>query len=80
MGHAVQFRLGSVNPATPTIIKEQQADCYAGNFFRYVADGKAKHFTLNTGEGLNKILATMFFIRDPLSRFVSAFNSSDSSC
>jgi len=68
MGHAIQFRLGAksnMSQATPTIVKEQQADCYAGNFFRYVADGKAKHFTLNTGEGLNKILATMFFIRDP---------------
>jgi predicted metalloprotease len=68
MGHAVQFRLGeksNMSQSTPTILKEQQADCYAGNFFRYVADGKAKHFTLNTGDGLNKILATMFFIRDP---------------
>lgn len=68
MGHAVQFRLGeksNVSQATPTIVKEQQADCYAGNFFRYVADDKAKHFQLNTGQGLNKILATMFFIRDP---------------
>jgi predicted metalloprotease len=68
MGHAIQFRLGeksNMSQSTPTIVKEQQADCYAGNFFRYVADGKSKHFTINTGEGLNKILATMFFIRDP---------------
>lgn len=68
MGHAVQFRLGeksNISQATPTIVKEQQADCYAGGFFRYVAEGKAKHFTLNTGTGLNQALATMFFIRDP---------------
>ncbi|WP_189213483.1 neutral zinc metallopeptidase [Actinokineospora fastidiosa] len=68
MGHAVQFRLGeksNINQATPTIVKEQQADCYAGGFFRYVAEGKAKHFTMNTGTGLNQALATMFFIRDP---------------
>lgn len=68
MGHAVQFRLGeksNINQATPTIVKEQQADCYAGGFFRHVAEGKAKHFTINTGEGLNQVLATMFFIRDP---------------
>jgi predicted metalloprotease len=68
MGHAVQFRLGeksNINQSTPTIVKEQQADCYAGNFFAYIASGKAKHFTINTGDGLNKILATMFFIRDP---------------
>jgi hypothetical protein len=68
MGHAIQFRLGeksNINQSTPTIVKEQQADCYAGNFFSYIAAGKSKHFTINTGEGLNKILATMFFIRDP---------------
>ncbi len=68
MGHAVQFRLGAksnITQNTPTIIKEQQADCYAGGFFRWVAEGKAKHFDINTGTGLNHVLATMFFIRDP---------------
>ena len=68
MGHAVQFRLGeksNMNQTTPTIVREQQADCYMGNFMRWVAEGKSKHFQLNTGEGLNDILATVFFIRDP---------------
>jgi predicted metalloprotease len=68
MGHAIQFRLGdksNINQTTATIVKEQQADCYAGNFFSYVAEDKSKHFTINTGEGLNQVLATMFFIRDP---------------
>lgn len=68
MGHAIQFRLlekSNINQNTTTIVKEQQADCYAGNFFAHVAEGKSKHFQINTGEGLNKVLATMFFIRDP---------------
>ncbi|HVK22064.1 MAG TPA: neutral zinc metallopeptidase [Actinokineospora sp.] len=68
MGHAVQFRLGkksNIGQGTPTIVKEQQADCYAGAFFRHVAEGKAKHFEINVGKGLNQVLATMFFIRDP---------------
>ncbi|GAB3441417.1 neutral zinc metallopeptidase [Actinophytocola sediminis] len=68
MGHAVQYRLGeksNINQATSTIVREQQADCYMGNFFRYVAEDKATHFQINTGEGLNQILATLFFIRDP---------------
>lgn len=68
MGHAVQFRLGAksnISQATPTIVREQQADCYMGNFFRYVADDGSKHFQINTGEGLNDILATLFFIKDP---------------
>jgi predicted metalloprotease len=67
MGHAVQYKLGAVsgiNQATPSIIKEQQADCYAGNFFRWMAEGKSEHFRISTGPGLNKVLATMFFIRD----------------
>jgi predicted metalloprotease len=68
MGHAVQFRLGeksNMSQSTPTIVREQQADCYMGNFMRWVVDGKSKHFQLNTGKGLNDILATVFFIRDP---------------
>lgn len=68
MGHAVQFRLGdksNMSQSTPTIVREQQADCYMGNFMRYVVDGESKHFELNTGDGLNAILATLFFIRDP---------------
>ncbi|HEX4701560.1 MAG TPA: neutral zinc metallopeptidase [Pseudonocardiaceae bacterium] len=64
MGHAVQYRLGSVNEATPTIVKEQQADCYAGAFIRWVAAGNAPHFQISTGDGLNQVLATMMFIRD----------------
>lgn len=68
MGHAVQYRLGeksNMSQSTPTIVREQQADCYMGNFFRYVAEGDSKHFQINTGDGLNDILATLFFIRDP---------------
>ncbi|HVV23895.1 MAG TPA: neutral zinc metallopeptidase [Pseudonocardiaceae bacterium] len=64
MGHAIQFRLGSVNRNTPTIVKEQQADCYAGAFIRWAADGNAKHFRISTGDGLNEVLSTMMFIRD----------------
>src|SRR3954454_2598291 len=68
-GHAVQFKLGAksgITQATKTIVKEQQADCYAGAFFRWIADGKSKRFQISTGEGLNRIMATMFFIRDPV--------------
>ncbi|WP_291418276.1 hypothetical protein [Actinophytocola sp.] len=68
MGHAVQFRLGeksNMSESTPTILREQQADCYMGNFFRHVAEGDSKHFQINTGKGLNDILATLFYIRDP---------------
>jgi predicted metalloprotease len=68
-GHAVQFKLGgksNITQASKTILKEQQADCYAGAFFRWIADGKSKRFQISTGEGINNVLATMFFIRDPV--------------
>ncbi|RKR86329.1 putative metalloprotease [Micromonospora pisi] len=67
LGHAVQFRLGAasgITAQTSSIVKEQQADCYAGNFFRWVAEGNAPHFQISTGPGLNQILSTLFFIRD----------------
>ncbi|MFK3979088.1 neutral zinc metallopeptidase [Micromonospora sp. NPDC050397] len=67
LGHAVQFRLGatgSITARTSSIVKEQQADCYAGAFFRWVAEGNAPHFRISTGPGLNQILSTLFFIRD----------------
>ncbi|HWO67772.1 MAG TPA: neutral zinc metallopeptidase [Umezawaea sp.] len=63
MGHAVQFRLGAGGNA-PSIVKEQQADCYAGNYFRWVAEGNSERFQLSTGPGLNQILTTLFAIRD----------------
>jgi len=64
LGHAVQSRLGLVNQATPTIVAEQQADCFAGAFIRHVAEGGSEHFELSTGDGLNKVLASIFLLRD----------------
>lgn len=67
MGHAVQYRIAKQTGIThdsPSIVKEQQADCFAGAFFRWVALGHAKHFQMSTGDGLNQVLATMLFIRD----------------
>jgi predicted metalloprotease len=67
-GHAVQVRLGPashIDASTSSIVREQQADCYAGGFIRWVAEGHAPHFVLSTGAGLNQILSTLFFIRDP---------------
>jgi predicted metalloprotease len=62
LGHAVQTRLGAAGASS--IVREQQADCYAGSYFRYVADGDSPRFQISTGPGLNQILSTLFFIRD----------------
>jgi predicted metalloprotease len=66
-GHAIQYRLGEkagVSEDTPTIVKEQQADCFTGAYFRWMAEGRSKYFTVSTSEGLNQVMASMFFIRD----------------
>ncbi|MBL1075118.1 metallopeptidase [Nocardia sp. 2] len=63
-GHAIQNIANLVTRKTPTLVKEQQADCFAGSFIRHVAEGKAKHFTINTSDGLNQVLAATVAIRD----------------
>lgn len=66
-GHAVQFRLGDkagIAKNTPTVVKEQQADCFAGGYFRWVAEDKSKFYRVSTSEGLNQVMAAMFLIRD----------------
>jgi predicted metalloprotease len=65
-GHAVQRRAQLAGPATPTLLAEQQADCFAGVYMRWVAEGRSPRFTISTGEGLNDVLATMISLRDPL--------------
>ncbi|QXQ15690.1 metallopeptidase [Skermania piniformis] len=63
-GHAIQKQSGIVAEDEPGIVFEQQADCFAGAFMRHVAEGNANHFTLNTSDGLNSVLAATVSIRD----------------
>jgi predicted metalloprotease len=65
-GHAIQ-KLAKLNKkGTPTLVAEQQADCFAGVYMRWVAEGNSPRFTLSTGDGLNNLLAAMISFRDPL--------------
>ncbi|MFY2787831.1 metallopeptidase [Rhodococcus sp. MALMAid1271] len=63
-GHAIQHQSGLVGDDTPTIVAEQQADCFAGAFIRHVAEDDAPHFTINTSDGLNGVLAATVAVRD----------------
>lgn len=63
-GHSIQHQSGLVGEDTPTIVAEQQADCFAGAFIRHVAEGNAAHFTINTSDGLNGVLAATVAVRD----------------
>ncbi len=65
-GHAVQAKAHLVEKSTPVLVKEQQADCFAGVYLHWVASGQSPRFDLSTGDGLNHVLAGAIYIRDPL--------------
>jgi predicted metalloprotease len=61
-GHAVQARVGSPQSSIAT---ETQADCLAGSWTRWVADGKAKNSHLDEAQ-LDELLRGFFLLRDPV--------------
>ena len=65
-GHAIQYQSGLADNDTPTLVAEQQADCLAGTYMRWVAEDNSPRFALSTGEGLNNVLAAVIGFRDPL--------------
>lgn len=72
MGHAVQRRTGlslaeqRSNPEKyPTILIEAQADCYAGTFVRWVADGNAGYLTISK-DRLDTAMEALVVFRDPV--------------
>lgn len=76
-GHALQ-KQATLNPkGVPTLVAEQQADCLAGVYMRWVAEGKSPRFTLSTGDGLNNLLAAMISFRDPLLTEDDRYSSDD---
>lgn len=65
-GHALQTMAKLVTRKDPTIVREQQADCFAGVYMYYVADGKSPRFTISTSDGLDHVLAGIITTRDPV--------------
>ena len=65
-GHALQQIAKLVTRRDPTIVREQQADCFAGVYLFWVADGKSPRFTLSTADGLDHVLAGLITTRDPV--------------
>jgi predicted metalloprotease len=65
-GHALQHMAKLVTRRDPTIVREQQADCFAGVYLFWVADGKSPRFTLSTADGLDHVLAGVIITRDPV--------------
>jgi predicted metalloprotease len=65
-GHALQHMAKLVTRKDPTIVREQQADCFAGVYLFWVADGKSPRFVLSTADGLDHVLAGIIITRDPV--------------
>ncbi|HEY7054199.1 MAG TPA: peptidase [Mycobacterium sp.] len=68
-GHAIQYTMADLIHGDSLewgLTGEQQADCFAGTYMRWVVDGKSPRFTLNNGEGLTKVMLAMIMLRDPL--------------
>jgi predicted metalloprotease len=61
-GHAVQARVGSPRRSIAT---ETQADCFAGAWSSWVADGHAQHSQLQPAE-LDQLLRGYMLLRDPV--------------
>jgi predicted metalloprotease len=76
-GHSVQRQAKLNQRGTPTLVGEQQADCFAGAYMRWVAEGNSPRFTLSTGDGLNNLLASMISFRDPLLSEDDAYGGAD---
>nr|WP_174814636.1 peptidase [Mycolicibacterium agri] len=69
-GHALQWQAGLVGEQTSSIlVREQQADCLAGVYLRWVAEGNSPRFTLNTSRALDQVLAGAIAGRDPISTY-----------
>lgn len=65
-GHSIQQQGQLIRKSTPNLVGEQQADCMAGAYMRWVAEDRSPRFTLSTGDGLNGLLVTLLSIRDPV--------------
>jgi predicted metalloprotease len=64
-GHAIQARAGVLARDLPTIVSEQQADCFAGAWVAHVRDGGAAGITF-TDEDVRSGLVAMITVRDPV--------------
>ena len=62
-GHAIQARAG-ISESLPTVVSEQQADCFAGSWVRHVADGQSDNLVLSAGD-IDLALAGLLRFEDP---------------
>jgi predicted metalloprotease len=68
MGHAIQARAGV---QTSSVVRELQADCFAGSWTRYAETSSADRVTVTEG-ALDSAVATILTLRDPPGTAASA--------
>lgn len=62
-GHAVQDQMGTSDGSVPTVLLEQQADCFAGAWTKSIGDGESQNLSLSSGS-LDAALGGMLEFRD----------------
>jgi predicted metalloprotease len=65
LGHGISARAGVYDQAPPTFLTEQQADCFAGSYTQWVAEGNSQLFELKLSD-LDSALGGFLQIRDPV--------------
>ncbi len=65
IGHAVSQRAGVIDLHLGTFVQEQQADCFAGAYTAWVAQGRSNLFELHLKD-LDSALGAFLQIRDPV--------------
>jgi len=64
-GHAIQQRAGILDVQRPTVVTEQQADCFAGAWSAHAAHHESSLLSFTDAE-VKAGLAAMVLVRDPL--------------
>ena len=64
-GHAIQLRSGALDRALPTILTEQQSDCFAGAWTSRVADGESPLVVFSDNDVRSGLIA-MTKVSDPV--------------
>ncbi len=68
-GHAIQMRAGILDKDLPTVVTEQQADCFAGAWAAHVSRGESQLIKFTDAE-VKAGLVAMVYVRDPLDPIV----------
>lgn len=67
-GHHIQYLADTVDVRSPRridgLVAEQQADCFAGSYIRYVAEDRSPFFRVNTTDGLTGVMLAVVAVRD----------------